>query len=207
MSTPFMPDPTRAMAEFADLNVKLMRGAELLGRIRDEDVQIATTPKREVWRQDKTVLYRYEPLAERTIAVPVLMAYGLVGRYTMADLQEDRSLVRNLLQKGVDLYTVDWGHPTRSDRWLTLDDYVDGYLNECVEFICREHKLDRITLLGICEGGVFTVCYAALYPDKVKNLVITITPIDFHADQAEGRPDHGFINLWTRSLTPEDSTA
>jgi polyhydroxyalkanoate synthase len=110
MSTPLLPDPTRAMAEFADLNVKLMRGAELLGRIRDEDVQIATTPKREVWRQDKTVLYRYEPLAERTIPVPVLMAYGLVGRYTMADLQEDRSLVRNLLQKGVDLYTVDRGN-------------------------------------------------------------------------------------------------
>jgi len=204
MSTPFLPDPTRAMAELAELNVKLMRGAEVLGRIRDEDVQIATTPKHEVWRQDKTVLYRYEPLAERSIAVPVLMVYGLVGRYTMADLQEDRSLVRNLLQKGVDLYTVDWGNPTRSDRWLTLDDYVDGYLNECVEFMCREHKLDRITLLGICEGGVFTVCYAALYPDKVKNLVITITPIDFHADQAEGRTDHGFINLWTRSLTPED---
>ncbi|WP_410962866.1 hypothetical protein, partial [Salmonella sp. SAL4446] len=34
--------------------------------------------------------------------------------------------------------------------------------------------------------------------------MVTITPIDFHADQAEGRADHGFINLWTRSLTPED---
>jgi len=204
MSTPFLPDPGRAMAEFAELNLKLARGAELLGRIKDENVQIATTPKREVWRQDKTTLYRYEPLAERAIAVPVLMVYGLVGRYTMADLQEDRSLVRNLLHKGVDLYAVDWGHPTRADRWLTLDDYVDGYLRDCVEFICREHKLEQITLLGICEGGVFTVCYAALYPDAVKNLVITITPIDFHADQAEGRADHGFINLWTRSLTPED---
>jgi polyhydroxyalkanoate synthase len=124
MTTPLIPDPMRAMAEFSDLNVKLVRGAELLNRIRDDDVQIATTPKREVWRQDKTTLYRYEPLAERAIAVPVLMVYGLVGRYTMADLQEDRSLVRNLLHTGVDLYAVDWDHPTRADRWLTLEDDI-----------------------------------------------------------------------------------
>src|SRR5215471_8110598 len=185
-----IPNPQSVAAEIAEFNSKLLRGSELLRRVRDTDVEIATTPKREVWRQDKTTLYRYEPLAKREIAVPVLMVYGLVGRYTMADLQEDRSLVRNLLKQGVDLYTVDWGHPTRSDRWLTLDDYVDGYLNECVEFICREHELDAVTLLGICEGGVFTVCYAALYPDRVKNLIITITPIDFHADQEEGRVDH-----------------
>jgi polyhydroxyalkanoate synthase len=204
MSQPAFPDPQRAAAEMTEFGNKLMRGNALFKSIRDEDVQVGTTPKREVWRQDKTRLFRYEPLAERSIRVPVLMAYGLVGRYTMADLQEDRSLVRNLLNKGVDLYAVDWGHPTRSDRWLRLEDYIDGYLNECVEFICREHKLDQITLLGICEGGVFSVCYAALHPERVKNLVITITPIDFHADQDEGRADHGFINLWTRSLTADD---
>jgi polyhydroxyalkanoate synthase len=37
----------------------------------------------------------------------------------MADLQEDRSLVRNLLKLGVDLYVVDWDSPSRADRWLT----------------------------------------------------------------------------------------
>ena len=58
----------------------------------------------------------------------MLIAYGLIGRYTMADLQEDRSLVRNLLNLGVDLYVIDWGHPSRADRYLTVDDYVEGYL-------------------------------------------------------------------------------
>jgi hypothetical protein len=29
-------------------------------------------------------------------------------------------------------------------------------------------------------------------------------PIDFHADTAENRLGHGFINIWTRSLAPED---
>jgi len=197
-------DPAQTVSEFAELSGRLMRGGEKLRSVKDRDVEIATTPKKEVFRQDKTTLYRYDPVAASSVKAPVLVVYGLVGRYTMADLQEDRSLVRNLLAQGVDLYAVDWGNPTRTDRWLTIDDFVDGYLNECVEFICRAHGVDRINLLGICEGGVFTVCYAALHPERVKNLIVTITPIDFHADQAEGRADHGFINLWTRSLAPED---
>jgi len=197
-------DPLQIAKQFADFSQRLQHGNELLRSVKDRDVQIATTPKTEVLRQDKTTLYHYEPMAEQTVAVPVLVVYGLVGRYTMADLQEDRSLVRNLLLQGVDLYVVDWGNPARGDRWLTIDDYVEGYLNECIEFICRTHGLDSINVLGICEGGVFTLCHAALYPERVKNLILTITPVDFHADQAEGRTDHGFINLWTRSLSPED---
>ena len=204
MTSRLQVDSKQAIKEFAEFQRRLLRGVELLGRIKDEDVQIATTPKREVFRQDKTVLYHYEPLAESSVKVPVLIAYGLIGRYTMTDLQEDRSLIRNLLMQGVDLYAVDWGNPTRTDRWLTVDDYVDGYLHQCVEFICREHGIDQINILGICEGGVFTLCYSALHPERIKNLILTITPVDFHADQEEGRSDHGFINLWVRSLRPED---
>ena len=32
--------------------------------------------------------------------------------------------------------------------------------------------------------------------------MLTITPVDFHADQDDGRSDHGFVNLWLRSLEP-----
>jgi polyhydroxyalkanoate synthase len=197
-------DPVRTVQEFAELSGRLVRGSEMLQSVKDENVAIATTPKDPVFTIDKTTLYHYRPTATNTVPVPVLVVYGLVGRYTMADLQEDRSLIRNLLAQGVDLYAVDWGNPTRADRWLTIDDYVDEYLAGCVAHIRAAHGVDRVNLLGICEGGVFTVCYAALHPERVKNLITTITPIDFHADQAEGRPEHGFINLWTRSLTAED---
>ena len=51
---------------------------------------------------------------------------------------------------------------------------------------------------------MFTTCYAALYPETVEGMVLTITPIDFHGDTVDNRLGHGFINLWTRSLAPED---
>jgi polyhydroxyalkanoate synthase subunit PhaC len=196
--------PTTALNEMFKYQRKVASGLKLLAEIGDDEVRIASTPKRDVFHSDKVTLYRYEPIARNTIKTPVLVAYGLIGRYTIVDLQEDRSLIRNLLAQGVDVYAVDWGNPSRSDRWLTLEDYIDGYLDDCVGYICDEHGIEAINLLGICEGGVFTLCYAALRPERVKNLAVTITPVDFHADKREGRLEHGFINVWTRSLKPED---
>ena len=163
----------QALAKLSDFNLKMTRGQAMLRRLKDEDVQIATAERQVVFRQDKVTLYRYTPTAERSLQVPVLVAYGQVGRYTMTDLQADRLMLRNLLAPCVDVYAVNWGNPKRSDRWPTFEDYVDGYLDECVGFICREHSLPAINLLGICEGGVFSLCHAALYPGRVKNLFLT----------------------------------
>jgi polyhydroxyalkanoate synthase subunit PhaC len=200
-SPPISADP---LAEAAKLSSRVIRGVKLLNEVRDEDVTIGTTPKDLVWQQDKVKLYHFRPMAERKVTTPVLIAYGLVGRWTMADLQDDRSLVQNLLKLGVDLYVVDWGNPSLADRFLTLDDYIGSYLDECVQEICERASVDKVSLLGICEGGVFALSYAALHPEMVKNLVLTITPVDFHADMEEGRLGHGFINLWTRSLPSEE---
>ncbi|EIZ83843.1 poly(R)-hydroxyalkanoic acid synthase subunit PhaC [Methylobacterium sp. GXF4] len=203
-TAPLPLNPAEMLAEVAELGRRISAGAKLFSDVRDADVQIATTPKDLVWSQDKVSLYRYRPLTESKGLPPVLIVYGLIGRYTMADLQEDRSLVRNLLNLGLDLYVVDWGNPGRADRYVTIDDYVDDYLAECVAFIGQAAGREKINLLGICEGGVFTTCYAALYPERVNAMVLTITPIDFHADTRETRAGHGFINVWTRSLSPED---
>jgi len=196
--------PATVVSDAARLGTKVLAGGQLLSDIRDADVQIATSPKDLVWSQDKVSLFHFRPLAEKRIHVPVLICYGLVGRWTMTDLQEDRSLVRNMLNLGLDLYVVDWGNPSRADRYLTLDDYILGYLDGCMAEISRRANVPKVNLLGVCEGGVFATAFAALEPERVNTLTLTITPIDFHADTLEDRLGHGFINIWTRSLAPED---
>ena len=63
-------NPAAAMADAAKIGTKLLTGGRLLGEIRDEDVQIATTPKDLVWQQDKVSLFHYRPLAAKRIGVP-----------------------------------------------------------------------------------------------------------------------------------------
>jgi polyhydroxyalkanoate synthase subunit PhaC len=204
MTSAPIPNATELMQQAAPFNSKVAAGMERLRTIKDEQVEIATTPKDEILRTDKVTLYRYRPLVEPQIRTPVLIVYSLIGRYTMTDLQEDRSLVRNLLNMGVDLWIVDWGDPSRADRWLSIDDYVSGYIDDCVTAMLDHTGAEKVNLLGICEGGVFTLAYAALEPARVHNLLMIITPLDFHADQNNEELEKGFINVWTRSLTRED---
>jgi polyhydroxyalkanoate synthase len=187
------------------LTRKLARGATALASVDERDLAIATAPKDAVYREDMVTLYRYRPLVGKPRGAPVLVAYALVGRYQMIDLEEDRSFVRKLLAQGLDVYVVDWGMPARAHRWLTIDDYVNGYLDACVDAIRRQAATDKINLLGICQGGVFSLCYAALHPDKVRNLVLTVTPVDFHADrQSPPAGGAGYMNLWSRALDGAD---
>jgi len=147
------------------------------------------------------VLYRYKPVVDNLFPIPILISYALVNRPAVADLQENRSLVRNLLKLGMDVYLIDWGYPTRADRWLTLDDYINGYIHNCVEFICEKHGLDQVNLLGICQGGAMSLCYAALHPEKLKNLITMVTPVDFHARE-EGK-EQGLLNTWGTNMDPD----
>lgn len=196
--------PDGLLRELKEANDKIARGSRRLAAFTEAQLAIATTPKEEVWRQDMVRLYRYTDASAPPGRTPVLLAYALVGRYQMIDLETERSFVRKLLAEGLDVYMIDWGHPGRAQRWLTMDDYVCGYLDDCVDVIRERHGLARINLLGVCQGGVFATCYAALFPEKLQNLVLTVTPLDFHGDMAAPEIGAGYMNLWARSLTPDD---
>jgi polyhydroxyalkanoate synthase len=137
-----------------------------------------------VWQLGKLRLYRYTPIAPPTSrpsrVVPLLIVYALVNRPYMLDLQEDRSLIRGLLAEGLEVYLIDWGYPDGADRFTTLADYIDGLLAGCVEHILRAHRLDALNILGVCQGGVFSLCFSALHPQRVRNLITMVTPVDFH---------------------------
>lgn len=166
--------------EYGELTTKMLQGLENLKEIKEEDIEVGFSPKTVVYQEDKVKLYRFEPHSQEPFPIPILITYALVNRPFMVDLQEGRSLVANLLSLGLDVYLIDWGYPTRADRYLTLDDYINGYINNCVDYIRHSRNLDRINLLGVCQGGTFSTCYSALYPEKVKNLITMVAPIDFH---------------------------
>jgi len=186
--------------EAATLQEKLLRGVENMSRLRDDDVQFGTSPKEEVYREDKLVLYRYTPVVKTPFPIPLLISYALVNRPYMVDLQEDRSLVRNLLQLGIDVYLIDWGYPGPTERWNTLDDYINGYIDTCVDVIRERYSLEQINLLGICQGGSFSLCYTALHPEKIKNLITMVTPVDFHVPATGGC---GLLNSWCQRMDPD----
>jgi polyhydroxyalkanoate synthase len=154
------------------------------------------TEKDEVWRSGKLRLYRYRSISGTPGAVPLLVVYALVNRPYMMDLEPDRSLIRGLLSRGLDVYLIDWGYPDGSDRFTTLEDYLEGQLVGCVDEILKVRGLDALNLLGVCQGGVFSLCFAALHPERVRNLITMVTPVDFHTST-------DLLSKWARKIDVE----
>ena len=168
-------------------------GAGLQTLLEVEDVQFGATEREEVWRDGKVVLYRFRGERRPTAKVPLLISYALVNRPYMVDLQADRSIVKGLLERGEDVYIIDWGYPDRSDRFLTLEDYIERFLGGAVDHLRRSFAIDAVNLLGICQGGAFSLCYAALNPEKVRNLITMVTPVDFHTAD-------NMLSNWTQGM-------
>lgn len=181
----------RAMQDLEELSERLRAGAAALPEIGPVDV--GTSPKAEVARMDGATLYRFQRDTPATVDVPLLIVYALVNRHYMTDLEPERSMVRRLLESGLDVYLVDWGHPGPGDSGLGLDDYINRYLDGFVARVLERHGIPSLNLLGICQGGTFSLCYAAIRPDKVRNLVTMVTPVDFHT------PDN-LMSKWVRDI-------
>ncbi len=188
---PVKISPEEALREVSRLGEKLTAGASVLTQV--EDVHYGATEKEEVWRDGKVVLYRYRGSRAPTARVPLLIVYALVNRPYMVDLQDDRSIVKNLLALGEDVYIIDWGYPDPSDRYMTLDDYINGWIRRCVDVVARRHGLPAINLLGICQGGAMSLCFTSIYPEKVKNLITMVTPVDFHTSD-------NMLSHWTQEM-------
>ena len=157
------------------------------------ETDIATTPYEIVFEQDRVKLKHYPPVKKSAYRHPLLVVYALINRETMLDLQPGRSVVENFLDQGIDLYMIDWGYPSRKDRFLTIDDHVNGYMDDIVDYIRKAHQVEKIHLMGICMGGTFSVIYSAQHPEKIKNLVTTVTPTNFDTDQ-------GLLHIWMKAV-------
>ncbi|UYK86681.1 class III poly(R)-hydroxyalkanoic acid synthase subunit PhaC [Xanthomonas sacchari] len=177
--------------ETLELQRKLLEGLRVLPGL--DTVDYGATARQEVWRDGKVVLYRFVGERPPTAKVPLLIVYALVNRPYMVDLQADRSLVQGLLALGEDVYVLDWGYPDRSERYLTLEDYLLRYIDGAVDHLRSAGGGAPVNMLGICQGGTFSLCYAALQPEKVRNLVTMVTPVDFHT------PDNMLSN-WARQV-------
>ncbi|MEL7346133.1 MAG: alpha/beta fold hydrolase [Pseudomonadota bacterium] len=196
---PVSVDPSFGLIDAARRMIRL--GGNLADR-RRRAVTIADTPKDEIWRDGKISLARYRPLVEPELG-PLVIVHGMVGRQSMTDLEPKRSLVRRLLERAVDVYVLDWGNPTRADRYRNLADYADLSLGDALDAVEAHSGEPRAVLFGLCQGGVFAACHAALYPARLKGLALAVTPIDFHADRTAPALGRGQLNVWLRALPAE----
>ena len=164
-----------------------------------ESVDVGQTPSEVVYTENKLELLHYESLTDEQHRTPILIVYALINKPFILDLQPDRSVVRRLLEAGHDVYLVDWNEPSRLDRHLALEDYVNRYIDNCVDVVRERSDEDRINILGYCMGGTMTVMYTALHQEKVRTLGLMAAGLCFDRTG-------GVLELWgdQEYYDPED---
>src|ERR671931_1642372 len=144
-------------------------------------------------KRDQTINQAGEKTPSST---PVLVIYAFINRHYILDLLPEVSVVRNLLNQGLDIFATDWRTPSAYDKTLTIGHFVNRYIDKSIDFIRKITKADKVTLFGYCWGGDLALMYAALHPEKVNSIVTIATPGDFDLDNS-------LLSVWTRAMKEE----
>lgn len=157
-----------------------------------QQVRKGVTPNEVVYEEDRLKLRCYTTHSKPRFRTPLVLIYALVNRPYILDLKEGRSVISHFVKQGFDTYLVDWGLPRDADRHLTLDDYINGYMVNVLDFLAERTGAAQANILGYCMGGTMSAMFTALHPERVRNLILLAAPIDFS-------PNDGLLSLWTRS--------
>jgi len=142
-------------------------------------------------------LYCYSSAHKHSMPVSgddvVLIVYAMVNTASILDLCPQSSMIERLQQQGLSVYLMEWKAPQLEQSCFGIKVYLEQSVDVCVQHIQSAHQLEQVNLLGVCQGGVFALCYTALFPSKVRKLVPMVTPVNFHTEQDT-------LSLWARYL-------
>jgi polyhydroxyalkanoate synthase len=153
-------------------------------------VKKAATPSEVVYEEDGLRLLHYRAERPAKYQTPLLFVFALVNRPYILDLLPNKSVVGQFVRAGFDTYLIDWGVPTHAHRHRTLDTYLNRYLLNIVDFLRERTGAPQTSVLGYCMGGAMSAMFTALYPEKIRNLILLAAGIDFAARD-------GLLNVWT----------
>jgi polyhydroxyalkanoate synthase subunit PhaC len=146
------------------------------------NVEVGETPTEVLIETRAYRLLHYQQMVSKTARTPILVVYALINRSYVLDLQPDKSWIRSLLSQGFDVYLIDWKAPTVVDKYVSIDDYVNCYIDDCVDMMLKKTKVDKLTLHGYCMGGTMSTMYTVLHQEKVRNLAVIAPVIDTGKD-------------------------
>ncbi len=165
----------------------LNRAANLTrASLRAATLTEGATPHEIAWRSGPVTLRRYRPATPAPGAAPLVFVMPFINRFRVVDLEPETSLVGRLVARGLEVFLVDWGVPTRLDAGTDFEDFVLRHIPRAVATTGAE----KVDLLGLCLGGTLSTIYAATHPERVRKLGTLVTPVDFS--------DMDHLTRWTR---------
>lgn len=148
------------------------------------EARASATPHDVVYAEGSMRLLHYAREDPSAWSEPLLICSAPVSRPYLLDLRPGRSVVGRMLEAGMDVYLIDWGSASASERGLRLGDLVAGMMRNVAGALLDHCRTRRLHLMGYCLGGTLAAMFAATHPGMIKDLVLMAAPIDFGQERS-----------------------
>lgn len=120
-------------------------------------------------------------VAKKKHRIPLILVPALGIHSWTYDLMPTRSMVRYYIARGHDVYLIDWGNPSQSNRETNLATYVNEWMPQAVEAVLEHTGEDQVNMVGYCMGGLLALMYLGGHEDApVRSLATIASPVNFH---------------------------
>ncbi|MEQ8201072.1 MAG: alpha/beta fold hydrolase [Syntrophomonadaceae bacterium] len=144
------------------------------------DIPTGLSRREIIWSRNKSQLYHYLADTPHKYSTPVFLVYALINKAYILDLTPGSSLVEHLVNRGFDVYLLDWGEFEWEDRYTSFEELVLDHIRPAVRQAAQKAQSPDISILGYCMGGTFAAMYTALFEKPVvRNLICLASPLDF----------------------------
>lgn len=161
-----------------NLDQEMKRWQGFFKAIVNPEIEVGLTPRSAVWKKNKATLWYY-PSPNKKHSIPLFLVYSLVNQPYILDMAPGNSMIESFTENGFDVYLLDFGIPGYEDQDITASDYVVNYIQKGVKRALRHSDAKEITIIGYCLGGTLATMYAAIAEEPIKNLILSVSPVDF----------------------------
>src|SRR2546430_8089620 len=118
------------------------------------------TPRVEIYKRNKSRLYRYA--SARTHRTPVLFVPNLgLRRPYIFDLLPGGSFIEHMTRQGFDFYLLDWGVFGPEDNDLTVEHCVTKILPRMAQQVLASSGARELSALGYCMRAPIPAAFVA----------------------------------------------
>ncbi|NMG74542.1 alpha/beta fold hydrolase [Aromatoleum diolicum] len=148
---------------------------------------LATTAGAVIFRNQLLEVIHYAPTRPKVHAQPVVIVTPWINKFYILDLVSKKSMVRYLLDQGLDVFITSWKNPDASMRDVRFDTYLQDGVHAIVETARQFTGAPKVHAVGYCIGGTVLAMYMAwankrFPPDEVPvaDWTLLTTLVDFH---------------------------
>lgn len=144
---------------------------------------LALSPGQVVYRDERLELIQYEPKAEAVRERPILLIPPQINKFYIFDLTPKNSIVKHLLESGLQVFIVSWKNPSKTQADWGLDSYIKSVMG-AMEASRSITQSDQINLISACAGGLTSMSLIGYLAEQEKHWVhshsLLVTSLEAH---------------------------